>query len=151
MPQAKTDPDTDGDRVRIVPDGCTSIDRTIGATQLSDCAFVGPSTTPRERTFEDETIIGVRLNPGTAHLLLKRPVHALLDRRGKLATLGVGTPDASAAETPDAHIAALEQWLIGRLAGACTDSIVARCVARIVTLKGRIEVETLARESRLSA
>ncbi|HEY3776955.1 MAG TPA: helix-turn-helix domain-containing protein [Rhizomicrobium sp.] len=140
-----------GGRVRSVPDGCTSIDFTFRASQLPIANFTGPSTAPRERLFEDERIVGVRLNPGVAHLLLRRPIHELLDRRVAIASVVADAPLADAVLSPDDHIDRMELWLIGHLSGANIEPTVARCIARIAGRGGDIRVEPLARELGVSA
>jgi AraC-like DNA-binding protein len=139
-----------GGHVRVVPDGCTSIDVTRRLGQSADVFFSGPATAARERVFEEETIVGVRLNPGVAYLLLKRPIREFADRRLPFAAIAPEAPPIDTPFSPDEQIDRLERWLAERLLVARVDAAVAECITRIVERGGLVRVDALARECAIS-
>ena len=79
---------TEVTRWRIVPDACTVLSIELRNGARPKCFLTGPRLTPGERIpGSGLVLLGVRLEPGVAFVLTRKPVHELTDRRAPLLAL----------------------------------------------------------------
>ena len=137
-----------GATLRIVPDGTTS----IAVAQTPGAGFEaylrGPVMRPIELRFEvPTTLIGVRIRPGVAFNLTGTAVHSMVDRRVHLRDCSALRPFLSldpVPPTPTDWIAALQRFLIDRLAGTNIHPLVGRVLAEIHEGQGCVAVTEIA-------
>src|SRR5262245_30789596 len=61
-------------RLRVIPDGCTTIAIEASESRSPQCFFVGPRRSPGERVpGSGQLFVGVRLHPGVAFGLIGIP------------------------------------------------------------------------------
>ena len=148
---------TDATRLRTLPDGCAtpSVDCTRG--NGPKCFLTGPQLTPAEiAPRAGKVFFGVRLRPGVAFALTKKPVSELTDGRVRLADL---MPDdaprmekrMAAAVRVEEGVDILEEFLLLRLNGVQIDSRVEGALQQIEGSSGRIRITQLAKDCQASA
>jgi AraC-like DNA-binding protein len=146
-----------GARIRVVPDGSTSI--SIQLTDARDSAWTlrGPLVRPDERRFASpSTLVGVRLRPGVAFLVTGMAADAMLGRRIGLngpayrALARTGSPPWTPS-TPMDLVDELQRFLIDRLAGANIHAVVARALEELQRCGGCGRVASVAAGCGISA
>jgi len=136
-----------GALIRIVPDGTTSISIQPRAGRMSVWSLRGPLVDPEVRRFRSAgTLIGVRLRPGVAHLLIGTSVATIVGRRIALrgpsfAELAL---DARSPRTPEQRIEALQHLLLERLAHVHVHQVVSRVVEETERRAGCVRVAEVA-------
>jgi AraC-like DNA-binding protein len=124
-----------GAKLRLVPDGSTTISVVVRDGQPADWILRGPLERPRERRFTaPSTLVGIRLRPGVAFLLSRISAHSIVDRAVRLAARPTFAPLISAdpvPQTPMEHIDALERFLVARLAHETVHPVVGAALAEI--------------------
>jgi AraC-like DNA-binding protein len=137
-----------GSTVRVVPDGTTSIAIEQQQNRGFDGYLRGPLLRPVELRFTvPTTLIGVRLRPGVAFNLSGVAVHAMVDRRAPLSDYAAFRELASIDPAPCTSaewVAALQGFLIDRLAGTSIHPLVARALAEIHAEHGCVSVTDVA-------
>jgi AraC-like DNA-binding protein len=137
-----------GATMRVVPDGTTSIAIERGPNHACDGYLRGPLLRPIELRFDvPTTLIGVRLRPGVAFNLTGIPAHALVDRRAHLrgyeALRDLAAIDPVPSTATD-WIAALQRFLVARLADTRIHPLVEKALAEIHAHQGRVCVAEVA-------
>src|ERR1700693_5021242 len=147
---------TPATRLRTLPDACATLSIESGHGIALECFLAGPRQTPAERVpATQQTLSGVRLNPGVTFVFTGVPVHTLVECRVRLAALlpedgsrlekrFVGT------QTVDEGIDVLERFLIQRLSDVQIDSRVQMALKRIEECSGQIRIAQLAYECQVS-
>lgn len=127
-----------GAPVRVLPDGCIDVVWTDGA----GAQLVGPNTTAFLAPVPSgRRVVGARLRPGAAPVLLGVPAAGLRDARPRLeAMLGdSGARLEAALEDAVDPVATLRAWLAARAERAAVpDPLVARVVARLSAQPDRV-------------
>jgi transcriptional regulator GlxA family with amidase domain len=104
---------------------------------------------------EGHLLFGVRLQPGVAFVLTRRPVHQMVDRRTLLSEL---LPDsvsqverslASAVSTKE-RFDILEEFLLQRLDGVRIDPRVEKALLRLEQSSGQLRIAQLAKHCEVS-
>jgi hypothetical protein len=143
-------------RLRSLPDACATLSIESGHGKALECFLVGPRQTPAEGVpTTGQTLFGVRLKPGVTFVFTGMPVHTLVERRIRLASL---LPEDGArlekglagTRTVDEGIDVLERFLIQRLSDVQIDSRVRMALKRIEECSGQIRIGQLARDCQLS-
>jgi len=79
---------TAGRRLRTLPDACTTLVVECRQSERPKAFLVGPRLTPANRApGAGHLLLGVRLQPGVAFALTRRPVHQIVDRRTHLSAI----------------------------------------------------------------
>jgi AraC-like DNA-binding protein len=147
---------TPATRLRALPDACATLSIESGHGKALACFLVGPRQTPAERVpTTGQTLFGVRLKPGVTFVFTGVPVHTLVERRIRLASL---LPEDGArlekglagTRTVDEGIDVLQRFLIQRLSDVQVDSRVRMALKRIEECKGQIRIGQLARDCQVS-
>ncbi len=132
--------------VATLPDGCAQFTVELTRHAAPRIFLSGPRRGPGHYAKPPMTrVAGVRLRPGTGHLLWRRPMSELVDRRvaypapDLVARLG-GVPEV------DACFDALESYLAERLAGTSPDPRVAAAVRMIGESAGEVRMAVVARQ-----
>jgi methylphosphotriester-DNA--protein-cysteine methyltransferase len=137
----------EGARVRIVPDGSTTISLLVGDGRPSEWVLRGPLRQPDERRYATPVLgVGVRLRPGVAHLVTGTPAHAMVGRRVAFAAI----PRPPAPCTPAHCIDVLEAFLVQRLADARLHPTVDAALREIERERGQVRIPELAERCRVS-
>lgn len=142
---------------RIAPDGrCELIlhwrtpylERTAeGWTPQPRALFAGQLTRPLHLMAQEPAgVVGVRFRTAGAGAFLQGPVGPLTDCRRGLAD----APDLAAADDEDARLALAASYVAGRLAPHALDDRIAAAAARIRASEGRVPLEALCAEARLT-
>ena len=138
--------------VRTLPEGCADLMFDLGSQPRAWLS--GPRT--RARVFEHAgpvQLLGAQLQPGVARLLASTPARELLDATLPLEhALADGTRAVpallgtllQATDTP-ARCAALDRFLLQRLAGNAVDPRVSLAVQSVIECAGAADVAELAR------
>jgi AraC-like DNA-binding protein len=143
-------------RVRTLPDACAALSIQSRQGTALECLLAGPRQTPAEvAPTARQTLFGVQLKPGVTFLLLRVPVHTLVERCRPLAAL---LPEdgsrlekrLSGTETVDEGIDVLEKFLVARLSDVAIDSRVQMALKRPEECSGHIRIPQLARECQVS-
>jgi AraC-like DNA-binding protein len=143
-------------RLRALPDGCTYLTAELRDGQRPKTMFTGPRRASAVVTHRPpKLLLGVRLAPASAFLLLEGPVHAVAGRRLPLARIvpllareledRLGT-----AELPDDHLAILEAFLLERLTRLPVDGRVRRAMDLIHISGGAATVAQVASRAGVS-
>lgn len=143
-------------RLRTLPDACATLSIESHQGIGLECFLVGPRQTPAERVpAVGQKLYGVRLKPGVAFVFGGVPVHTLVERRMRLASLL--PEDGSRLEkclagtrTVDEGIDVLEGLLIQRLSDVQIDLRVQTALKRIEECGGQIRIGQLAHDCRVS-
>jgi hypothetical protein len=148
---------TPGTHLRTLPDACTTVAVECRRGQRPQCFLVGPRLTPADRApGAGHLVFGVRLQPGVAFALTRRPVHQIVDRQTLLAEM---LPDdisqmerrlASAARTKE-RFDTLEEFLLQRLDGVQIDPRVEKARLQAEQCSGQLRTAQLARNCQVSA
>jgi len=137
-----------GATLRVVPDGSTAISAELRSGAPPRWFLRGPLVRPDERHFTSPvTLVGIRLKPGVAFLLVGTPVHTLVSRRFPLA----GIPafhDLLSEEldpvTPERCIDVLQRFLLRRLEQASLHGVVGAALREIERAHGCVRVPDVA-------
>jgi AraC-like DNA-binding protein len=143
-------------RLRTLPDACATLVVEFKQGDRPKSFLVGPQLTPSDRTpGAGHFFFGVRLQPGVAFALTKRPTHQIVDRRTLLAALlPVGVPEmerrlARAAATKE-RFDILEEFLLQRLDGVQIDPCVEKALLHVEQCGGQLRITQLARYCHVS-
>lgn len=144
-------------RLRTLPDACSTFCVQRAKGKGPNCFLIGPQLTPRERApGPGQVFFGVRLRPGVAFLLTKRPVHEVTDRRVALAAI---MPDdgarmerqIAAMVRTEEQLDVLEEFLLLKLNCVRIDSRVEDALQQIERCGGELRVSQLARNCQVSS
>lgn len=141
---------------RVLPDGCSDLIVDLSVCQRGGGGATAVGTMRRalvRRPVPAETLLGVRFRPGRSRSFFGHPLRELTDRTEDAASLGLGIDGecldriAAAVSLPE-RVAALDRWVLGRLAGRePPPRWLAYAVDRIVTAGSRVSVEAIADEA----
>jgi len=148
---------TTNTRLRTLPDACTTLAVERRRGQGQQLFLVGPRRTPADRVpGAGHLLFGVRLQPGVAFALTRRPVHQIVDRRILLAELlpvGVLQMERRLANTvrTKERFDILEEFLFQRLDGVQIDPRVEKALLQLERCNGQLRIAQLARHCRVSS
>jgi AraC-like DNA-binding protein len=135
-------------RIRVVPDGCTSISIEVRNSGPSTWSLRGPLIRPDELRFTSQaTLVGIRLHPGVAFLLSRVPANTMVGRRIRLTNVPAFhdlVADECFPGTPEQFIDLLERFLLRRLEHASLDVTVATALRDIERHHGCVRVPDVA-------
>jgi AraC-like DNA-binding protein len=148
---------TTGTHLRTLPDACTTVAVECRQGQRPRSFLAGPRLTPADRApGAGHLLFGVRLQPGVAFALTRRPVHQIVDRRTLLAEM---LPDdvsqmerrlASTARTKE-RFDILEEFLLQRVDGLQIDPRVEKALLEVEQCSGQLRIAQLGRNCQVSA
>jgi AraC-like DNA-binding protein len=148
---------TTGTHLRTLPDACTTVAVECRQGQRPQSFLAGPRLTPADRApGAGHLLFGVRLQPGVAFSLTRRPIHQIVDRRTLLAEM---LPDdvsqmerrlASATRTKE-RFDILEEFLFQRLDGVQVDPRVAKALMQVEQCSGQLRATQLATHCQVSS
>jgi len=148
---------TTGTHLRTLPDACTTVAVECRQGQRPQSFLAGPRLTPADRApGAGHLLFGVRLQPGVAFSLTRRPIHQIVDRRTLLAEM---LPDdvsqmerrlASTARTTE-RFDILEEFLFQRLDGVQVDPRVAKALMQVEQCSGQLRATQLATHCQVSS
>ena len=109
-------------KVRVPADGCAKIIFEIAPTPWPSCYAMGTHLAPIVVTLEGEVErIGIRFRPGMGGFFLHRPLQGMTGRYNSFEHLAIPDGDAVCERlrgiaAPEGRVAAVEAWLLSRLA-----------------------------------
>ena len=143
--------------LRTLPDACTTLAVECIQGQRPQLYLVGPRLTPADRVpGAGRLLFGVRLQPGVAFALTKRPVHQIVDRRILLAELlrdDVSEMEIRLASTArtQKRFDILEEFLFQHLDDMQVDPRVKKALLQVEQCSGQLRTPQLATHCQVSS